>query len=67
MDLLVLLIDDGVLSGTGASAELGIIVLSNLLVGLLGGLGTGALDGLRNVVGGVLCRRLVDVLLWSSW
>lgn len=51
---LVLLVEDGILSGAGAGAQAGIVVLSDVLVGLLGSLGTGALDGLGDVVGGVL-------------
>jgi len=51
---LVELVSNGILCGSGARAEAGIVVLGNLLVGLLGSLGTGALDGLGNVVGGVL-------------
>jgi hypothetical protein len=51
---LVELVSDGILGGSGTAAQAGIAVLSNLLVGLLGSLGTGALDGLGNVVGGVL-------------
>ena len=52
--LLVELVGDGILCGSGAGADAGVRVLGNLLVGLVGSLGTGALDGLRNVVGGVL-------------
>lgn len=51
---LVELVSNGILCGSGAGAEAGIVVLGNLLVGLLGSLGTGALDRLGNVVGGVL-------------
>ena len=51
---LVELVSNGILCGSGAGAEAGIVVLGNLLVSLLGSLGTGALDGLGNVVGGVL-------------
>ena len=36
------------------SADVGVVVLGDLLVGLLGGLRASALDRLRNVVGGVL-------------
>lgn len=54
MRLLVLLVDDGILGSGSTGAQLGIIVLGDLLVGLLGGLGTGALDGLGNVLCGVL-------------
>lgn len=51
---LILLVDDGILSSAGASGELGIVALSDVLVGLLGSLGTGALNGLSDVVGGLL-------------
>ncbi len=54
---LVELVSDGILCGSGAGAEAGVVVLCNLLVGLLGSFGTGALDGLGNVVCGVLERR----------
>jgi hypothetical protein len=55
----VLLIDESILSGGGASAEVGIVVLGNLLVALLGGFGTSALDSLTDVLSGVLDGRLV--------
>jgi hypothetical protein len=42
------------LVSSGAGAEACVVVLGNLLVGLLGSFRTGALDGLGNVVGGVL-------------
>jgi hypothetical protein len=51
---LVELVSNGILCGSGAGAEAGVVVLGNLLVGLLGSCGTGALDGLGNVVCGVL-------------
>ena len=51
---LVLLVNDGILGSAGAGRELGIVALSDVLVGLLGSLGTGALDGLSDVVGGLL-------------
>lgn len=60
VSLFVLLVDDGILGGSGTGAQLSIVVLGDLLVGLLGGLGTGALDGLGNVVGGVLFRGTVS-------
>ena len=52
--LLVLLVDDSILSGGSAASEAGIVVLGDTLVGFLGGSGSTALDGLRDVVGGVL-------------
>lgn len=55
--LLVLLVDDGILSGGSAASEAGIVVLGDTLVGFLGGSGSGALDGLRDVVGGVLSGK----------
>jgi hypothetical protein len=54
---LVLLVDNGILSGAGTGGDLGIIVLSDVLVGLLGSLSASALDGLGDVVGGVLYSR----------
>lgn len=51
---LILLIDEGVLGSGGASRELGFVALRDVLVGLLGGLGTSTLDGLSDVVGGLL-------------
>jgi hypothetical protein len=56
--LLVLLVNDGVLGGAGAGADVGVVVLGHVLVGLLGSLGTGALDGLSDVVGGVLVNNV---------
>jgi hypothetical protein len=61
MGLLVLLVDDGILGSGGTGAQLSIAVLSDMLVGFLGSLGTSALDGLGNVVGGVLCKEYVLV------
>ena len=60
---LVNLIGDGVLGGRGARAEGRVAVLGDRLVGLLGCLSTGTLDGLRDVVGGVLCERKAK----SAW
>jgi hypothetical protein len=54
---LVLLVDHSILSGTGTGGDLGIIVLSDVLVGLLGSLSASTLDGLGDVVGGVLYSR----------
>lgn len=54
--LLVLLVTDGVNGSVRTGAQLGVGVLGDVLVGLLGGRGTGALDGLGDVVGGVLKR-----------
>lgn len=52
--LLVLLVADGVGGSVGTGAQLRVGVLGDVLVGLLAGGGTGALDGLGDVVGGVL-------------
>lgn len=60
MLLLVELVADGITSGLGTGAEGGIAVLGHVLVGLLGSSGTGALNGLGDVVGGVP-RRLMLV------
>lgn len=54
VDLLVLLVTDGVDGSAGAGADFGVGVLGDLLVGLLGSGGTGALNGLSDVVGGLL-------------
>jgi len=51
---LIHLVSDGVLGGGGAAADAGIVVFGDGLVGFLGCLGAGSLDGLGNVVGGVL-------------
>lgn len=59
VDVLVLLVTESVDGSVGASAEAGIRVLGDLLVGGLGGLGTSTLDGLRDVVGGVLFADLL--------
>jgi len=50
---LVHLVSNGILGRGGTAAKGCVVVLGNLLVGLLAGGGTGALDGLRDVVGGV--------------
>jgi len=54
VDMLVLLVTDGIDGGAGTGVEAGIGVLGDLLVGLLGSGGTGTLNGLRDVVGGLL-------------
>ena len=54
---LVLLVEDGVLGGGGTAADACVAVLGDVLVDLLGCLGPGALDGLRDVVCGVLSSR----------
>jgi hypothetical protein len=51
---LVLLVNNGILGGAGTGGDLGIVVLSDVLVGLLGSLSASALDGLGDVVGSVL-------------
>jgi hypothetical protein len=51
--LLIKLVTDHVAGGLNTSAELGVAVFSNLLVGFLGGGRTGTLDGFGDVVGGV--------------
>ena len=51
---LVLLVDDGILGGAGASAQAGVAVLGDVLVGLLGSLSSSALNGLSDVVNGLL-------------
>jgi hypothetical protein len=61
--LLVLLVNDGILGGAGTGADVGVAVLGDVLVGLLGSLGAGALDGLGDVVGGVLMNNVSHELL----
>ena len=53
MALLVHLVTNGVLGGSGTGAQGGIRVLGDLLVGFGRSLAGGTLDGLRDVVGGV--------------
>jgi len=50
---LVHLVSNGILGSGGTAAEACVAVLGNSLVGFLAGGSTGALDGLRDVVGGV--------------
>lgn len=57
---LVELVSNCILGGSGTGAQVCVAVLGNILVGLLGSLRAGALDGLRNVVCGVLFRS------WSA-
>ena len=52
--VLVLLVTKGIDSGVGTSAQLGVGVLGDVLVGLLRGSSTGALDRLGDVVDSVL-------------
>jgi len=47
----------------GPSADAGVAVLGNLLVGLLGSTRGGALDGLRDVVDGLLGGLHCEVLV----
>lgn len=51
---LVLLVAERVLGSAGAGRDVGIAALSDILVGLLGSLSSSALDGLSDVVGGLL-------------
>lgn len=51
---LVLLVAECVLGSAGAGGDVGIAALSDALVGLLGSLSSSALNGLRDVVGGLL-------------
>lgn len=51
---LVLLVDESILGSAGAGGDVGIAVLSDALVGLLGSLSSSSLDGLSDVVGGLL-------------
>lgn len=60
---LVHLVSNGVLGGGCAGAQASITVLGDLLVGLLGGGGSGTLDGLGDVVGSVLKERILAGVL----
>ena len=60
--LLVELVTDSILGSRGTSAERGVAVLGDLLVGLLGGGGKSTLDGVSDVVGGV-----VDGIHCDGW
>lgn len=51
---LVGLVLDSIDTGAGTGGKAGVAVLGDLLVGLLGGGSSGTLDGLADVVGGVL-------------
>lgn len=67
MLLLVDLVASGVKGARGAVGEgvlAGNVALGLLLVGLLGGGGGAALDGLGDVVGGVLEAMLVVISEW---
>lgn len=61
MGRLVKLVANSVLGRSGAGGDRGIIIFSDLLVGLLRSLGARTLEGLGDVVGGVL-TRLGDVV-----
>ena len=60
--LLVLLVDNGVLGCLCASTDAGVGVFGDVLVGLLGARVGTALDGLRDVVCGVLRNEVSKVL-----
>lgn len=49
------------------SAGTGVAVLGNLLVGLVAGAGDGTLDGLRDVVGGLLDGLHCECGGWRWW
>jgi hypothetical protein len=51
---LVLLVGKSVLGSAGAGRDVGITALGDVLVGLLGSLSTSSLDGLSDVVNGLL-------------
>jgi len=59
--LLVLLVDNSILGSGGSAGQACVVVLGDGLVGLLGGLSSTALDGLRDVVGGILYQVNVSV------
>lgn len=53
VSLLVDLVADGITGSLSSGGERSVAVLGDVLVGFLGGSGTGTLDGLRDVVGGL--------------
>ena len=57
VSVLVDLVSDGGGGSVESGSDGGVGVLGDLLVGLLGGLSSEALDGLGNVVGGLLRKR----------
>lgn len=59
--VLLSLVSNGVLGSRGACAQACVSVLCDRLVGLLGCLGSGTLDGLSDVVCGLLWRELACV------
>lgn len=59
MGLLIKLVGDSITGSLSSSADVGIAILCHVLVGLLRGSSTGALDRLGNVVGGVPGCQLV--------
>jgi hypothetical protein len=65
--LLVNLVAESILASAQASADIGVVVLGNLLVGLLGTSVHGALDGLGDVVGGVVDLVHDDGWLGFGW
>lgn len=56
---LVLLVDDGVLGGSGTARKACVVVLGDLLVGLLGCLSTSSLNSLGDVVCGILEGKIL--------
>jgi hypothetical protein len=58
MCLLVDLVTDGIASSLGTGGEGSVGVLGDILVGLLAGCGTAALDGLGDVVRSVLLKGI---------
>ncbi len=68
---LVELVSNGILGSGGTAAQGSIGILGDLLVGLLGGGGTGTLYALRDVVGSVLfgVQLVEDLRRWmdNAW
>lgn len=65
---LVLFVNDSILSGGGTGGDVCVVVLGDVLVGLLGSSGASTLDGLTNVVGGVLFKWVShDAFVERSW
>lgn len=60
---LVFLVENSVLGSGGSATQAGVAVLGDTLVGLLRSCGTSALDGLRDVLAGVLDSVLGNMLV----
>lgn len=66
VDVLVLLVTEGIDGGVDTSTDAGVGVLGDFFVGGLRGLGSGTLDGLRDVAGGILYRSVKYLVTWKQ-